>query len=623
MRTPPRDRRTQDRKAARIARINELSQLARTAWFSLLVYLVFVGVTLLGVEDADFFVPSRQTQLPLVGVEIPTASFFWTAPILGAALYTYLHLFLIKLWDAHADARTSDDDATHHWLVNDLALILQGDPVTKERPLARLAGLVTWVLVWAAGPIVLAYAWWRSMPAHNEWMTLLIAFFLGVTLFVGFTSWRAAVTRLQRPPRRRWTGWLRRPLALLAALILVVVSWTRTEGGLDRYADRLIDVAEANSSLAFFQPTDEAGTRKSADQVQDEWIARHLRFDGFVAATDLAGAQLSPMPEDWLPCDIAKREFRAAYREREGLDTMSGEAEAAFEDEWLRRRSAYLAAIGAVDLTAFDFRKADLTDSFAAGARFPSFPWKGANLSPEIFEGSRYFDDKTCRLKWEDVDFTSMGFADARLSGASLRRARLDGIKLDGAKLDGADLGDAGLEGASLLGADLTAADLRSANLKGASARGATFVGANLSQADLSGADFAGFSIRFGSLSIVLSKGADLRRAQLEGATMHRVLLAGADLRGVTGLTQAQLETAVGDATTLLPYPPSATGEKLYVWDCMKTSLQIAFLPVWGTNPFCRADQEPKKTGCPWPEDKDPPPSGNRLLGPGDCPAPG
>ena len=124
-----------------IDRINELSQLARTAWFSLLGYLVFVGITLLGVEDADFFVPSRQTHLPLVNVAIPTASFFWTAPILGAALYTYLHLFLIKLWDAHAEARTSDADPTHHWLVNDFVLIRQRDPTARARPLAWLIDL--------------------------------------------------------------------------------------------------------------------------------------------------------------------------------------------------------------------------------------------------------------------------------------------------------------------------------------------------------------------------------------------------------------------------------------------------------------------------------------------------
>ncbi|QEU09861.1 hypothetical protein [Paracoccus yeei] len=125
-----------DGRAALIARINDLSQLARTAWFTLLGYLVFAGITLLGVKDADFFIPSRETQLPLVGVSIPTASFFWTAPILGAALYIYLHLFLIKLWDAHAKARTTDAEPTHHWLVNDFVLIRQGDPAARARPLA-------------------------------------------------------------------------------------------------------------------------------------------------------------------------------------------------------------------------------------------------------------------------------------------------------------------------------------------------------------------------------------------------------------------------------------------------------------------------------------------------------
>src|SRR5688572_6898765 len=107
-----------------IARINELSDLARTAFFSLLGYLAFVGMALLGVDDADFFLSSRQTELPLVGVTIPTQTFFFVAPVLATALYAYLHLFLIKLWDAHLPA-TSDADPTHHWLVNDFVLILQ------------------------------------------------------------------------------------------------------------------------------------------------------------------------------------------------------------------------------------------------------------------------------------------------------------------------------------------------------------------------------------------------------------------------------------------------------------------------------------------------------------------
>ena len=83
-------------RKAQIERINQVSAMARTSWIALLGYLAFIGVTLLGVEDADFFVPSRQTQLPLVDVSIPTASFFIFAPILAAALYIYLHIILLK-----------------------------------------------------------------------------------------------------------------------------------------------------------------------------------------------------------------------------------------------------------------------------------------------------------------------------------------------------------------------------------------------------------------------------------------------------------------------------------------------------------------------------------------------
>lgn len=93
-----------DRTKRQIARINEISALARASWLGLLAYLAFIFVTLLGVTDADFLVPSRQTQLPLVNVEIPTFYFFILAPILAAALYIYLHIFLIKLWDSIADA---------------------------------------------------------------------------------------------------------------------------------------------------------------------------------------------------------------------------------------------------------------------------------------------------------------------------------------------------------------------------------------------------------------------------------------------------------------------------------------------------------------------------------------
>ncbi|WP_414635465.1 pentapeptide repeat-containing protein [Actinophytocola sp.] len=79
-----------------------------------------------------------------------------------------------------------------------------------------------------------------------------------------------------------------------------------------------------------------------------------------------------------------------------------------------------------------------------------------------------------------------------------------------------------------LRGADLVGADLHNADLAGANLRGARLVGANL-------------------------RGARLRLADLTGADCRAADLHGADLRTALFLTQAQLDAATGDHTTLLP----------------------------------------------------------------------
>ncbi|MEL6266106.1 MAG: hypothetical protein AAFR52_10755, partial [Pseudomonadota bacterium] len=200
--------------AEAIARIDALSVLARTTWFGMLAYLAFVGITLLGVEDADFFIPSRQTQLPLVNVSIPTAAFFWFAPLLGAALYAYLHLQLVRLWDALAVAPATVGgeplrERVYPWLINGFALDFRPEVAPSGRPLNGLSGLVTRFLVWVAAPGVLAGFWWRSMPAHDEWLTLFVGLCLLLSLYVGFTSWWQMANRLHGRARTPWSGWFR------------------------------------------------------------------------------------------------------------------------------------------------------------------------------------------------------------------------------------------------------------------------------------------------------------------------------------------------------------------------------------------------------------------------------
>jgi hypothetical protein len=175
----------QDRQL--VERINALSATARTSWLALLAFLAYIGITLLAVEDADFFVTSRRTDLPLVDISIPTFSFFIFAPPLAAALYIYLMIHLLRLWDAIADAPKRIDDQPlgeylHPWIAKDYALTLKGESSLRPRPLRPIGNFATLALVWAAAPAVLLGFWWRSATSHNDLLTLAIAvsFFLAL-----------------------------------------------------------------------------------------------------------------------------------------------------------------------------------------------------------------------------------------------------------------------------------------------------------------------------------------------------------------------------------------------------------------------------------------------------------
>ena len=86
---------------------------------------------------------------------------------------------------------------------------------------------------------------------------------------------------------------------------------------------------------------------------------------------------------------------------------------------------------------------------------------------------------------------------------------------------------------AELMGGNFTGADLARTVFRDAILRGADF-----EQADLTRANF---------------DGADLEDANLTGAVLDRARFSGANLKGAQGLNQFQLESACGDANTILP----------------------------------------------------------------------
>ncbi|MCB1372002.1 MAG: pentapeptide repeat-containing protein [Rhodobacteraceae bacterium] len=610
----------------RIERINQVSAMARTSWIALLGYLAFVGVTLLGVEDADFFVPSRQTQLPLVNVSIPTASFFLFAPILATALYVYLHIILLKLWDAIADLEDPVidgqpvGDALVPWLVNDWALSVRGGPFLPARPLRALGNLASFLLVWAAAPLALFFFWWWSMPAHRPFLTLFLAACFLIALTAGITGWQTA---------HAWLSGNRPPPSGQSPL------WTAL-----RELLRSRDPARARALAAAFRDS----LRRHAALWALGLLLAYVSLVRTVwptadrpplARANVSNVELVDLPAGWRDWETARTAFRETWCRREGLDMsvcgqpsdadrdqsspqvthdrgawcskhdIEGDApcnqtfarlDARFDEDWDAERRSAIADLPQLDLRGADLRSIQGQGVTLVGANLVEARLEGANLRGARLEGAN--------------------LRGARLEGADLRGARLEGANLIGAQLEGANLWLAGLEAANLGMAQLERADLRGALLERADLRGARLEGANLWLAGLEGAD----------LWLAGLEGADLRRSDFRksdwsDASTRASPAQFADLRGVLGLTQAQLDNLIGNEGTLLPEGVSETGEPWHVWSCWETPPEgldalvartaepvFADPEVLRADFLCSPDNPRRKTGTPLPLDAPYPP---------------
>jgi uncharacterized protein YjbI with pentapeptide repeats len=517
-----------DAKVA-LERIEALTTTARTTWLVLLGFLAFIGLTLLSVRDVDFFSVSATTDLPLVNIAIPTTTFFWTAALLAAILHTYFHVFLLKLWDALAEAPPVIDelklgDRVFPWLVNDWALRRRKDrPVTK-RPLDLLGSIVTGLVIWLATPFVLAGFWWRSLPAHDARLSLAIAAAFLLTLFASLRGWRRARKRLSSPGSGfSKTRQLRR--GILGSFggmkhgIGVLSRW---------FAMSLI------AASAFIATVVAAGGHSLPLGVEDTlrtfWPER---WNLPLARANLIDAEIAIEPDDWRDREIARRRFHVQWCADAGLPEHACETpehpdhelarqrwceefeiaikngacaarfreiDAAFEDEWTIERKAYIDNIRGPDL-----RERDLRNAFASGAFLAGVDLRRARLDGAILDGAY--------LEGADLRWVELGRA--VLSGARLEEVRLSQASLQSAELSEALLAGANLFGARLEGADLLDAQLEEANLTKAILERTVLRGARLEGADLFGARL---------------QGADLSWASLEGAILHHSRLDGADL---------------------------------------------------------------------------------------------
>lgn len=473
-----------------IDRIDALTRYARNTWFTLLAALVFVSVTLMGVEHIDFYGVDRATKLPVVGVDVPTRSFFFAAPILIAAIYGYFHLYLIRLWDALSAAPSRVEgirlgDAIAPWLITDAALHFRRkarrDNCTTPRTLESGAMLLNFSLSWGFGLVVLWFLWSMSWPARTFFMASIAGVSLGVSIVSGASSLAMMGRRMNRAP----TG----------VTLNLWGTWAQ-----------IIGLVIGTGSILYISNQKTAG---SAEQL---------------AGLSMANENIVGKPPGWLPYRIDRASFLAVWCNREAVTDCRAldNLEEKFEDELFARRSTavgHMRRPGWAKLGKYkpDFRGADLTLAFLSGASLQKARMQGADLTLARMEGT-------------DLTFAQMQGADlisTQMQGAILVGAQMQGAFLFDAQMQRAWLMNAQMQGASLHMANLQRADLSSAQMQEAVLSEAQMQGAKLDYSQLTGTqdrpsvldetDLGGVSNDGGMLRFV-----DLRPAIFDEATDFR-----------------------------------------------------------------------------------------------------
>lgn len=548
---------------AAIERVAILTSAARATWFTFLGVLLFVGVTLLSIRDADFFAAESSVELPLIGVAVPVSLFFLCGAGLAAVIHIYLHVFLEELWSALAAAPSRVEGrplarVIAPWLVSSFALRIRGrlrpnEPATAQSTaLGTIGSFASFALLYGAAPALLAGLWLRSQPAHIGWLTVAIGMMLVTAAGVSLLSLRALRAILAPPGAAPRPSWPLAVGALIAVLMVVPLSLARTA----------------------WDPLGASVTRHPREGDLTTDLANWFR----PAPAGLAGARLTRQAPDWLPHEESVAAFAGSWCETsKGEDCQKiGLADPAFRDAYRRHRHRWLALQDKPDLSGRHMDHAALLRAFLPGVVLDRARLRRADMHAAQMEGisalradmtaavllnahldfararhARFHGANMAEISGIGADFVGADLSDATLSDADLRfgilnTARFSGANLSEARLDHAGLHRARLDNTNLAEAHLTGASLVQTDFTGARLEAVRLHGANLSSVD--------FTDAFLSWTLIEQPGGFwFGRTDFTGARLFGVAFRGIDAQQAVFDGPGQLNWVFGDASARLP----------------------------------------------------------------------
>lgn len=454
-------------------------------------------MTVLGVEDVDFFIDNRQTDLPLIGVSIPTNWFFVIAPTLATSLIVHLHMHVIKLcialrtvYSTPGFIRTAS--SLKNWILIDFIEIAVLKKTKFGDMLDTFIVATVGAFVWFLGVSFMGFIWWRSWPAHDPLLTLTLGGLLVITICISSVSFGRVLT----------------------------VKKSDQDGRSAIHPRYIVGIVFLVTSLGQLKST--AGY---------SWLDPPMLPFFQVAKQNFTSMRAHSQPKNWLPCALAKEEFysRANHWQRDGIHLSEIEK----KQLWLLFRRNQISSLGAPDLREIDIRNADFRGAFLAGVQFPSSLDHTAIVEIDALQDTHFQNFETCELDTAKIIRAGFSFSKKSGFGIAISNGAFDLATFTESDSSGSIFSDSLLFGAKFSGTKFAESQ---------------FVQNDLMQTKFDNADLT--SAIFWANDLSQSK---FDNARLENVDFKNSILTDANFVHSTGLTQAAISFAIGNQNTKLP----------------------------------------------------------------------
>ncbi len=497
--------------------IGDATKVARWFYFLTLGVSAICCLLIAFTSDVRLLVNSSALHTTRLGNLLPMTGLYLGGPLVLLVLSLRFHFLLLRLWGSMAALP---------------AVFPDGQTLEKDGPLVRrhfrwqgesrsamtaFETVLSTVLAYWIVPVTFFFFWLRYLPRQDFRGTLLHVFLMTLSVATA-TCVPFVVSRVLRP------GDIRLPKS--KNILRMILGTTRA--ALATGCILFVISLGVNRGL----PADRAAAAGESPSDPRRWAATVFQSVGYRPYADLTEAALSTPPpagEAWT--DETVEGIAGARLNQMNLRFARGYR------AFLINAKLWRANLEGAYLSEADLRGANLREALLRSAIFDRAQLAHAILVSSNATGTNF---SAADLRFADLSygtFENAVLSNAKLSGASLYAVNLRNAQLLRTDLSRTDMRDTRLEHAVLSFAnleqtDLSSAKLGEANLTGAQLKGTILLDADLKKTDLRGAYF---------------RGAILREVEMDGAN-----LAGADLRGASGITAAQVCSALHGRAALM-----------------------------------------------------------------------